>query len=118
MVEPGRLEGRDRQRRRRLLAGAQRLADDVSRPPRLPIRSEAGQFKLGEEVAATPGSVVLRTPVMELIQYDPVTPEVKAEPVLFVPSLVNKYYLTDLSPGRSWSSTRSSTASRRSTSRG
>ena len=58
-----------------LLTGAQRLADDVSRPPRLPIRSEAGQFKLGEEVAATPGSVVLRTPVMELIQYDPVTPQ-------------------------------------------
>jgi polyhydroxyalkanoate synthase len=84
-----------------LLTGAQRLADDVSRPPRLPIRSEAGQFKLGEEVAATPGSVVLRTPVMELIQYDPVTPQVKAEPMLFVPSLVNKYYLTDLSPGRS-----------------
>ena len=84
-----------------LVTGAQRLADDVSRPPRLPIRSEAGQFKLGEEVAATPGAVVLRTPVMELIQYDPATPEVKAEPVLFVPSLVNKYYLTDLSPGRS-----------------
>jgi len=51
-----------------LVTGAQRLADDVSRPPRLPIRSEAGQFKLGEEVAATPGAVVLRTPVMELFQ--------------------------------------------------
>jgi poly(3-hydroxyalkanoate) synthetase len=84
-----------------LVTGAQRLAEDVSRPPRLPVRSAPAQFKLGEEVAATPGAVVLRTPVMELIQYDPVTPDVKAEPLLVVPSLVNKYYLTDLSPGRS-----------------
>jgi len=60
-----------------LVTGAQRLAEDVSRPPRLPVRSAPGQFKLGEEVAATPGAVVLRTPVMELIQYDPLTPEVK-----------------------------------------
>jgi polyhydroxyalkanoate synthase len=84
-----------------LVTGGKRLRDDVSHPPHLPVRSAPGQFKLGEEVAATPGWVVLRTPVMELIQYDPATPEVKQEPLLMVPSLVNKYYLTDLSPGRS-----------------
>ena len=84
-----------------LITGAQRLQQDASKPPRLPVRSAPGQFKLGEEVAATPGAVVLRTPVMELIQFDPTTPEVKQEPLLMVPSLVNKYYLTDLAPGRS-----------------
>ena len=86
---------------RSLVTGTRRLTEDVRRPPRLPARSAPGQFKLGEEIAATPGSVVLRTPVMELIQFDAATPQVKHEPMLIVPSLVNKYYLTDLSPGRS-----------------
>lgn len=86
---------------RSLLTGAHRFAEDVSRPPRLPARSDPGGFELGTELAATPGSVVLRTPVMELIQFEPGAPEVRHEPLLVIPSLVNKYYLTDLSPGRS-----------------
>jgi polyhydroxyalkanoate synthase len=86
---------------RSLVTGARRFSEDVRRPPRLPARSAPHQFKLGEDIAATPGSVILRTPVMELIQFDAATPEVKHEPLLIVPSLVNKYYLTDLSPGRS-----------------
>src|SRR4051794_24039330 len=84
-----------------LALGARRLATDLRRPPRLPARSEPSGFELGRELAATPGAVVLRTPVMELIQYAPATGEVKTEPLLVVPSLVNKYYLTDLAPGRS-----------------
>jgi poly(3-hydroxyalkanoate) synthetase len=84
-----------------LVTGAKRLKDDTSKPPHLPVRSAPGQFTLGEDVAATPGSIVLRTPVMELIQFDATTDEVKQEPLLMVPSLVNKYYLTDLAPGRS-----------------
>jgi len=84
-----------------LVLGARRFGHDVRQPSRLPARSEPGDFVLGEELAATPGSVVLRTPVMEVLQYDPATPAVKTEPLLIVPSLVNKYYLTDLSPGRS-----------------
>jgi poly[(R)-3-hydroxyalkanoate] polymerase subunit PhaC len=86
---------------RSLLVGAQRLWKDIRTPPRLPVRTDPGDFELGRDVAATPGAVVLRTNVMELIQYQPTTPEVQAEPLLMVPSVVNKFYLTDLSPGRS-----------------
>ena len=83
------------------MTGTRRLVDDMSAPPRLPARSEPSEFKLGKDLAATPGTVVLRTPAMELIQYRARTPRVRSEPILVVPSLVNKYYLTDLSPGRS-----------------
>jgi poly[(R)-3-hydroxyalkanoate] polymerase subunit PhaC len=86
---------------RNLLIGTRRFWKDIRTPPRLPVRSHPGDFELGRDVAATPGAVVLRTDVMELIQYESATPEVHAEPLLMVPSLVNKYYLTDLSPGRS-----------------
>ena len=81
--------------------GARRLAADMRHPPRLPARSDPCEFELGKDLAATPGTVVLRTAGHGA---DPVrahTPEVHAEPLLVVPSLVNKYYLTDLSPGRS-----------------
>ena len=70
-------------------------------PPRLPSRSNPTELRLGTDVAATPGAVVLRTDAMELLQYAPTTERVHREPLLVVPSLVNKYYLTDLSPGRS-----------------
>lgn len=88
-------------RGRSLLVGTRRLLRDVRTPPRLPMRSYAGDFELGTDLAATPGAVVLRTEVMELIQYEPVTPEVQVEPILMVPSVINKFYLTDLSRGRS-----------------
>ena len=86
---------------RNLLVGTQRFWKDIRTPPRLPVRSDPGDFELGRDVAATPGAVVLRTEVMELIQYGPATPEVQVEPLLMVPSVINKFYLTDLSPGRS-----------------
>ena len=86
---------------RSLVTGTRRLVNDMSSPPRLPARSEPSDFELGKDLAATPGTVVHRTPAMELIQYRARTPRVHAEPLLIVPSLVNKYYLTDLSPGRS-----------------
>jgi polyhydroxyalkanoate synthase len=84
-----------------LVVGAQRLVDDMRAPPRLPARSDPSGLVLGVDIAATPGAVVLRTPVMELIQFQTQTPTVHGEPMLVVPSLVNKYYLTDISPGRS-----------------
>jgi polyhydroxyalkanoate synthase len=84
-----------------LVVGVRRLAGDLRTPPRLPARSDPSDLELGKDVAATPGAIVMRTPVMELIQFATTATEVRTEPLLVVPSLVNKYYLTDLSPGRS-----------------
>ena len=84
-----------------LVRGGQRFVRDMTRPPHLPASVDATKFDVGGNLAVTPGSVVLRTDVFELIQYLPSTKQVHEVPLLIVPPTINKYYILDISPGRS-----------------
>jgi polyhydroxyalkanoate synthase len=83
------------------LAGLRNFAADMAAPPRIPSMVEPDAFKVGVDLAVTQGSVVLRTPVFELIQYRPATAAVRQVPLLIVPPTINKFYVIDLAPGRS-----------------
>jgi polyhydroxyalkanoate synthase len=84
-----------------LVRGARRFARDIARSPRLPATVDTTKFDVGGNLALTEGSVVARTEVFELIQYAPQTDQVREIPLLFVPPTINRYYVLDLSPGRS-----------------
>ena len=67
----------------------------------LPAQVDTRAFALGKNLAMTPGAVVYRSPVMELIQYRPVAERVHARPLLIAPPQINKFYVFDLAPGKS-----------------
>ena len=83
------------------LTGLRHFLADMAVPPRVPSMVEPDAFEVGVDLAVTPGSVVLQTPVFELIQYRPVTTTVRQIPLLIVPPVINKFYVMDLAPGRS-----------------
>ncbi|MGH3494016.1 MAG: PHA/PHB synthase family protein [Sciscionella sp.] len=84
-----------------LVRGARRLARDLSTPPRVPTMVEPDAFEVGKTIGASAGTVVARTPQLELIQYTPHTEQVRAVPLLIVPPTINKFYIVDITPGRS-----------------
>lgn len=84
-----------------LLRGAGNVLRDMATNNGMPRQVTPGQFRPGRELAATPGSVVFRNRLMELIQYKPQTETVHQVPLLFSPPWINKYYIMDLAPGKS-----------------
>jgi polyhydroxyalkanoate synthase subunit PhaC len=83
-----------------LVRGAQNMLQDLARGG-MPSMVDRGQFTVGKDVAATPGAVVYRDEMFELLQYTPTTPKVRSIPVLMIPPQINRHYILDLSPGRS-----------------
>ena len=85
-----------------LVAGARNFLDDLVHNKGRPRQVDTSPFHLGENMAATPGKVVYSSALMELIQYTPQTPQVRSIPMLCSPPWINKYYIMDLAPGRSF----------------
>jgi poly[(R)-3-hydroxyalkanoate] polymerase subunit PhaC len=83
-------------------AGTRNMVDDLINNDGRPRQVDTRPFRVGENLAATPGQVVFRNDLMELIQYAPQTKQVRAVPVLASPPWINKYYVMDLAPGRSF----------------
>lgn len=84
-----------------LVRGAQIWLEDAERIAGGKLAAGVEAFKVGETVAATPGQVIFRNHLIELIQYAPAGETVHAEPILIVPAWIMKYYVLDLSPNNS-----------------
>jgi polyhydroxyalkanoate synthase subunit PhaC len=101
MLNPEVLERTAREGGANLIRGFGNLFEDAQRTAAgLPQAGLEG-FKVGKTIAVTPGKVIARTTMMELIQYSPSTATVHPEPVLIVPAWIMKYYILDLSPANS-----------------
>jgi polyhydroxyalkanoate synthase len=84
-----------------VVTGAKNMLDDLKNNGGWPSQVDATGFEVGVNMAATPGSVVYRSDLIELIQYKPQGKQVHSVPLLFCPPWINKYYIMDLAPGRS-----------------
>ena len=90
-----------RTRGQSLVTGTRHLVHDIRHNGGMPSLAYPGRYRIGVDLAASPGAVVHRTPTYELLQYRPQRADVHRIPVVMIPSPVNKYYFLDLAPGRS-----------------
>jgi len=84
-----------------LLRGAKNMLGDLVHNGGWPSQVDGTDFEVGLNLAATPGAVVYRSDLIELIQYEPQVKRVHEVPLLFCPPWINKYYIMDLAPGKS-----------------
>ena len=85
-----------------VLRSARNVGRDVRHNRGRPRANDKDAFEVGRNLAMTPGAVVFRNDVCELLQFAPTTDDVRETPVVVVPPQINKYYVMDLSPGRSF----------------
>jgi polyhydroxyalkanoate synthase len=85
-----------------LVYGLRNFIDDVLENGGMPRQVDQTRFQVGRNLATTPGAVVHRNDVLEVIQYAPASAQVFRRPLLIVPPQINKFYALDLSPGRSF----------------
>jgi polyhydroxyalkanoate synthase len=84
-----------------LLKGLKNYVEDLLKNGALPSQVDTSAFKVGQNLATTPGSVIFRNELIEVIQYCPTTPTVRQRPLVITPPQINKYYALDLSPDKS-----------------
>ncbi|ROO32304.1 PHA/PHB synthase family protein [Salinisphaera japonica] len=85
-----------------MLTGLVQFIDDMASHQGLPRQVDTSAFTIGKNIAATPGAVIYRDALVELIQYAPATPQQDGAPILIVPPQINKFYVFDLSPDNSF----------------
>jgi polyhydroxyalkanoate synthase len=85
-----------------LVRGARQFAHDVRHNGGMPSQTDRTAFTVGADLAVTPGDVIDRDQVAELIEYRPSTPTVRERPLLIIPPPIGRYYFLDLRPGRSF----------------
>ncbi|MBV8686403.1 MAG: class I poly(R)-hydroxyalkanoic acid synthase [Alphaproteobacteria bacterium] len=83
-----------------LLKGLEHMLDDLSKGQL--THTDPRAFEVGRNIAVTPGKVVKRTPLYELIQYGPTTDEVYETPLVIFPPWINRFYILDLNPKKSF----------------